>query len=338
MNSMLYLLTGATGLLGSNILKELTEKGESVRVLVLPNDAAIANIPHGVEIVEGNILDDNSLNQFFSVADNIDVTVIHAASLVTTDPNPNERVRAINIDGTRNIVKYCLLGKIKKLVYISSTGAIPELPNGQLIHEVEYHDPDMVIGYYSKTKAIATDLVLQAVREEDLDASVIYPSGIIGPNDYGFGLITSVIKMMAEGKLRISIEGVFNSVDVRDLASGVIACAEKGRKGETYIMASQCYTFAQLMNTICEEAGVKKPLFTIPLWLMRPFAALGTLYSKVAKKSVLFTRFIIYNLERNNNFSVEKAETELGFQCRKLNETIADTIEWLKQEGKISNG
>ena len=128
---------------------------------------------------------------------------------------------------------------------------------------------------------------------------------------------------------------MFNSVDARDLAAGVIACAEKGRSGETYIMASNCYTFVQLIDAICIEAGVKKPLFKIPLALIRPFAAIGSLYSKVTKKSVLLTSFIIYNLTRNNNFCVEKAERELDFRCRPLGETIADTIAWLKREGKL---
>ena len=331
MDNTIYLLTGGTGLLGGNIVKELNEKGRRIRALVLPNDKAIAHMPEGVEVIEGDLLNEPALGAFFNVPDDAEIIVIHAASIVTTDPRPNEKVRAVNVDGTANIIRHCLQRKVKKLVYVSSTGAIPELSGAQLICEVGSHDPDKVIGYYSKTKAIATDLVLQAAREEGLDASVVYPSGIIGPNDYGFGLITSVIKMMVEGRLRVSIGGVFNSVDARDLASGIIACTEKGRKGETYIMASKCYTFTELIGAICEEAGLKKPRLHIPLWFIRPFAGLGSLYGKISKRPLWFSSFIVYNLERNNNFSVEKAEKELGFRCRPLNETIADTIEWLKR-------
>ena len=336
MDKILYLLTGATGLLGGNIIKQLTGDGESVRALVLPDDAAKARLPRGVEIVEGGLLDDTALDKFFSVPEGAAVCVIHAAGIVTTNPDPNEKVYAVNVTGTENIVKRCVRHKVQKLVYVSSTGAIPELPKEELIREVKTHDPQMVAGYYSKTKAIATDLVLQAAREDDLDVSVVYPSGIFGPNDYGNGLITSVITQMAKGKLRVAIGGVFNSVDARDLAAGIIACVKKGRRGETYIMASRRYTFAQLMDAICEEAGVKKPIMVIPLWIIRPIASLGTLYGKISGKNILLTRFIVYNLERNNNFSVDKAKTELGFHCRPLNETIADTIEWLKAEGKIA--
>ncbi len=337
MDDALYLLTGAAGLLGGNILVQLIAKGARVRALVLPNDPALANMPREAEIIEGDLLDGAALDRFFAVPEGSEVIVIHAASIVTLDPRPNEKVRAVNVDGTRNIVERCLRHKVKKLVYVSSTGAIPELPHGQAIREVNNHDPDRVIGYYAKTKAMATDLVLQAAREHELDASVVCPSGIFGPNDYGFGLVTSCLKMVAQGRLRISIGGTFNSVDARDLACGIIACAQRGRRGESYIMASRCYTFGQLMDAICEEAGVKKPLFTIPLWLVRPFAGAGALYGKIAKRPAWFSRYTIYNLSRNNDFCAEKAERELGFRCRPLNESIADTIRWLRQVGQIGS-
>ena len=330
----IFLLTGATGLLGGNILKLLGEKEYCSRILVLPNDPAIASMPQDVEIIEGDILDDVALEKFFAIPETAEAIVIHAASIVTVDPNPNEKVRAVNVDGTANIIKHCLRQNVKKLVYISSTGAIPELPKGQLIREVNDHNPDSVIGYYSKTKAIATNLVLRAVRDNGLDASVVYPSGIFGPNDSSYGLVTSFIKMAMKGRLRISIGGTFNSVDARDLAAGVIACAEKGRMGETYIMASSCYSFTQLLGIICEESGVRKPLFTVPLWFIRPFAVFGTLYGRLSKRPAWFSRFTVYNLERNNSFSAEKSENELGFRCRKLNETIADTISWLRNGTK----
>ena len=140
---------------------------------------------------------------------------------------------------------------------------------------------------------MATSLVLQAARDDGLDASVVYPSGIIGPNDPGFGMVSNCIRMFANGKVRIAIGGTFNCVDARDLASGVLACAERGRRGESYIMASRCYTFTEFINAICDEAKVKKPLFTVPLWLVRPFSEIGTLYGRIAGKPAWFNRFTI---------------------------------------------
>ncbi len=330
-----YLLTGAAGLLGGNILLQLLDRGERVRALVLPNDPAVRNMPPGAQIVEGDILDAAALDRFFAVPAGCERVVIHAASIVTLDPRPNEKVRAVNVDGTQNIVDRCLRHGTKKLVYISSTGAIPEPPRGQSIREIETHDPGRVVGHYAKTKAMATDLVLRAARESGLDASVVYPSGIFGPNDLGFGLITSCIRMVAEGRLRISIGGTFNSVDARDLAAGILACAERGKSGEGYIMASRCHTFDELMRVICAEAGVKPYLFSVPLALVRPFAGAGALYGKLTNRPAWFSPYTVYNLRRNNDYCADKAERELGFCCRPLAESIADTVDWLRRTGRI---
>ena len=334
----LYLLTGGAGLLGGNILRQLLARGFRVRTLVLPGDPALSAMPQGVEIIQGDLLDDTALERFFTVPDQTELIVIHAAGIVTMDPRPNETVRLVNVEGTRAMVTQCLKHRVRKLIYVSSTGAIPELAHGEVIREVTRHDPDQVIGYYAKTKAMATDLVFDAVRDHGLDASVVYPSGIFGPDDYGFGLITSAIRMVARGRLPIAIGGSFNSVDARDLAAGILACAEKGRRGEGYIMASHCYTFTELIETICQESGIPEPRYTIPLGLVRPFAGLGSFYGKLTRQPAWFSSYTVYNLSRNNEFSAEKAQRELGFACRPLNETIADTIAWLKRIDQIAGG
>ncbi len=176
--------------------------------------------------------------------------------------------------------------------------------------------------------------MLQAARERGLNASVVYPSGIFGPNDYGFGMITSCIRMVAEGRLRVSIGGTF-TLWTSGPGRGRHRLRGPGRGGEDYIMAGRCYTFGQLLEAICRESGAKGPLFTAPLRLVRPFTGLGALYGKLTKRPAWFSRYTIYKLERNNDYSAEKAERELGFRCRPLDESIADTIDWLRREGKI---
>lgn len=335
MISDLYLLTGATGLLGGNIVRALTDRGERVRALVMRGDPAAASMPKGVEIVEGDLLNTDALDRFFTAEESDGLVVIHAASIITLDPRPNEKVRAVNVDGTRNIVERCLKHRVRKLVYISSTSVIPEPPDDRIIQEIDRFDPDAVVGYYAYTKTMATDIVMRAAREKGLSASVVCPSGIFGPNDYGFGLITSCIMMVAKGRLPVTIGGTFNSVDARDLADGILACAEKGKSGELYIMASQCYSFIDLVSTIQRSVGSIRTLPHIPLGIVRPFAGLGSLYSKLTHRPAWFSSYTVYNLQRNNNYSFEKAERELGFHCRPLAQSIADTITWLEQEGKL---
>jgi dihydroflavonol-4-reductase len=158
MEKTVYLLTGAAGFLGSNVSRSLLSQGKNVRALVLEGDKAAVHIPAGVEIVRGDLLDGQSLETFFTVPDGMETVVLHCASFVTVNTEYNQKVFDVNVTGTKNIIDKCLAHGVKKLVYVSSTGAIPELPHGQAIKEVDHFNPDLVRGCYSQTKAQATQL------------------------------------------------------------------------------------------------------------------------------------------------------------------------------------
>jgi dihydroflavonol-4-reductase len=282
------------------------------------------------------------MDAFFDVdPEKYDTVVFHVASWVIVDPDWNEKVKAVNVDGTANIIAECLKHKVKKLVYVSSTGAVPELPRGQTITEVTHFDPNKVLGCYSKTKAMATQLVLDAVKEHpELDATIVHPSGICGPNDYAMGPFAKFIRDAANscknGVLKTQgIAGTFNSVDVRDLAETVVAAAEKGRRGECYILSNDMATCEDILRIIADEMQVKYAAKILPAGLANCAATLAELGGKITGKKPFFTRFSIYNLTRNNNFSSEKAKKELGFHTRPFKESIADCVKWMQTEGYI---
>ena len=333
-----YLLTGAAGLLGSNISRQLIEAGHAVRALVLKGDPAARYVPRQVQVIYGDLLDTDSLEAFFTVPEGSEVVVIHSASIVTLNPDPSPKVHAVNVDGTRNIVEMCLKHKVKKLVYVSSTGAIPERPHGQKITEVDHFLPtDGLVGYYSVTKAEATQLVLDAVREHpELDASIIHPSGICGPNDFSYGPVAKFIMQYAVGEMKSGIAGTFNSVDVRDLAAGVIACCDKGRRGECYIMSNEMVTMEEMFELINEAAGLHYHPSVLSAKTARLAAKLFSLGSHITGKPALLTDFAVYNLTRNNDFDCSKARRELGFTCRPFADTIRDEVNWLMEVGKIA--
>jgi dihydroflavonol-4-reductase len=336
MRKRIYLLTGAAGLLGSNVSRQLIEQGEKVRALVLNGDTAIKYVPKEVEIVNGDLLNIASLEQLFDVPEDTDIIMIHSASVVTLNPNPNPKVHAVNVDGTQNIIDMCIKHKAKKLVYISSTGAIPEKPGNEPIKEVNYFDPNAVVGYYSVTKAEATQLVLDAVKKyPQLDASIVHPTGICGPNDYAFGPVSSFLIQYAKGEMSAGIEGTFNSVDVRDLADGVIACCEKGRRGECYIMGNCLVSMGDMFKIVNRAAGLNYKPKVLPVPVAKIVAKIMGFISKITGKPAMLTDFAIYNLARNNNFCYDKAVKELGYKVRPFEQTISDEIKWLKAEGKI---
>ena len=335
MMNTVYLLTGAAGLLGNNIALSLTAEGKHVRALVLDGDPAAGHIPEGAEIVIGDVTDISSLQRFFAVPEGSETIVIHCASIVAVSPLPNQKVFDVNVTGTQNIVDACIYHKVKKLVYVSSTGAIPELPDNQTIYEPEFFEPDGVVGYYSKTKALATQIVQKAARENGLDASIVYPSGICGPNDYAFGPVAGVIVQYCDGKMPVGFEGSFNSVDVRDLAQGVIACAEKGRPGEGYIMSNEIVTLHHLFGLVSAASGA--PMVNTILSVDDMIAnAAKNIPDDSEKETKLETlKFGMYNMIRNNNFSSEKAQNELGYHTRPFEDTITDEVNWLIGIGKV---
>lgn len=333
MRKKIYLLTGATGNLGSNISNVLAAAREPVRALV--RNPAKVRVQKGIDICTGDVLDVSSLERFFSVEEDTDIYVIHCASVVTLDPNYNQNVHDVNITGIGNIIDQCVKHKVKKLVYVSSTGAIPELPGNQPIVEVDNFEPEAVVGYYSKSKAAASQMVLDAVNKYDLNASIVFPTGIFGPYDHGFGLITSNVINIVHGKIPCGVAGTFNCADVRDLAEGVISCCSRGRKGESYIMGNQTVTMRDLFDAVSDATGCKRVRLILPAGLARFLAATAEIISRLIRKPTILTRFTIYNLTRNNHFSSEKAVKELNYRFRPFAETIRDEVRWLQEEGMI---
>jgi len=337
MESTLYLLTGAAGFLGSNISRELVTQGKKVRALVLEGDPAVKMVPPEVDIVIGNLLDNASLEQFFTVKKDAKIIVIHCAGLVTVSPDYDQKVYDVNVTGTQNIIRHCLEHKVAKLVYISSTGAIPECPKGQVIREVDSFNPEAVVGFYGKTKAEATQLVLDATRKNGLNASIVFPTGIFGPDDYAYGYVTNMIIDYTYGKIPAGVAGTFNAVDVRDLANSIIACVDKGRKGEGYIMSNSLLSMRDMYWLIHKYTDAPEVKRIFPIFVAKIIAFFAAVVSKITKKPALITNYMIYNLARNNEFSSEKAERELGYHARPFERTMADSVAWLKRENKLKS-
>lgn len=339
MSNRMILLTGAAGFLGSNICAQLLERGERVRALVLPNDKSVRFIPKEVEICLGDLCDEASLEAFFTVPEGMTSAVIHCASLVTVDPNYSEKLMAVNVGGTRNIITKCLAHpECEKMVYVSSTGAIPEAPMGTKITEVDKFepcDPRKVVGAYSQSKAKASQMVLDAVRVMGLKACIVHPSGILGPNDHAMGETSRTVLQIIKGEMPMGMQGSFNLCDVRDLAAGTIAAIDKGRVGECYILANEPVTLKEMCEMLHQECNSKQIKFYLPLALADKIAQGMEKQAEKTGKKPMMTTFSVYNLARNNEFDYSKAQRELGYTTRPYQQTIHDEVAWMKEEGLI---
>lgn len=340
MAKTMYLVTGAAGFLGGTICRQLVERGEMVRAFVLPNDPALQFVPKEADVVEGDLCNIADVRKFFEVEEGTETVVLHIASIVTVNPDFNQKVMDVNVGGTKNIIDVMRVHpECKKLVYCSSTGAIPELEKGIKIAETDDFytlDKEKVLGCYSQSKAMATQVVLDAVKNDGLNACVVHPSGILGPEDFAVGETTKTLIDIINGQMPAGIDGSFNLCDVRDLAAGTIAAADKGRCGECYILGNDEVTFKQFSKLVSEEAGCKKVRFFLPIKIAYFMADIMEKQAKRKGTKPMLTRFSVYNLARNNDFDSSKAKKELGYTTRSYRETIRDEVAWLKKTGKIA--
>lgn len=335
MDKRVYIVTGASGFLGNNIVRRLSKIGAGeIRALLLPCDSGEALKNLSCKVYRGDVTQPQTLGGIFEGTENCELFVIHCAAVVYIKTKRNQTVYDVNVNGTKNIVKMTLR-KGGKLVYVSSVHAIPEKPQGELMTEISDFSPKTVNGQYAKTKAIAADFVLRAVRERGLNACILHPSGIIGPYDYTGSHLTQLFADFANGRLKACVKGGYDFVDARDVAKGVISACDNGRAGECYILSNRYVEVKQLLDIAAEVTGRKKISVMLPMWLAKATASLSEKYYELLGQPPLYTKYSLFVLASNSVFSNQKARTELGYNCRNIYKTVKDTMLWLKATGKI---
>ncbi len=324
-----YLITGATGFLGRAVVQALTAEAVPIRALVLPWDPLSDLLPEGVEQTPGDVTNPASLADFFRGA-GADTCLIHCAGMISIASRPGAKIYHVNVEGTGALIHQCFKHQVGRMVYVSSVHALPEKPKGQIITEEADFSPEKVTGAYAQTKAMATRLVLAAAKE-GLNASVVFPSGLIGPGSMQSDSFTVMARRFLQGKLPFAVRGGYDFADVRDVAAGIIACAGKGRSGEGYILSGHYMTIKDMLNLMGKAAGVKhRPLY-LPLSLAKLAAPHFERKALRQGSPLFFTPYSVGVLASNGRFSRAKAEGELGYKVRGMEETLRDMAGWMKK-------
>lgn len=322
-----YLVTGATGFLGRAVAEELVRRKAQVHALVLHDDPYTDLLPKEVRTVIGDVCDKSSLSDFFADADSR-TCVIHCAGIVSVASRPGPRLYQVNVGGTWKVLRQCMEHDVGKMVYVSSVHAIPEKPKGYIISEDCEFSPGLVDGDYAKSKAAATELVFDAA-ERGLNASIVFPSGIIGPGDLQGGSFTSMAKSFLSGKLPFAVRGGYDFVDVRDVARGILACSESGEPGKGYILSGCYVTIRRMLQLVGKAAKLKYRSICLPLGLARLAAPYYERRSLRERKPLFFTPYSVSVLASNGQFSHAAASECFAYQPRPIEETLGDMTAWL---------
>lgn len=326
----IYIITGANGHLGSTIVRLLQNTGAEVRGLILPEEKAFDR--DNIRYFHGDVRMPDSMRPMFENTGNAEVLVIHTAGIVDISETVSPTLYDVNVGGTRNVIELCREYQVKRLVYVSSVHAIPEKDKTSVLTEVTHFSPKEVVGGYAKTKAEATQLVLDAAKG-GLDAVVVHPSGILGPYDASGNHLVQMVRDYLYGKLPACVSGGYDFVDVRDVAKGCLLAAEKGKSGQCYILSNRHYELRDVLSMIRSLNGGRR-IPVLPAWMAKSAAPFFQLHAKRKHERPLFTRYSLYTLKSNDRFSHDKATAELGYRPRDLRQTLRDTIFWIRMEKK----
>lgn len=334
----LYLVTGANGHLGNTIVRLLRQQFAEVRALILPSDSDKMLRNLGASIYRGDVRKKETLQNFFDLSGTSwtmeNVILIHTAGIISIKSKKTPLMIDVNVNGTKNICELCMDHKVSRMIYISSVHAIPELKNNEVMSEINQFDPNLVIGDYAKTKATATQMVLNYLKL-GLNAIIIHPSGIIGPYDFGHGHMTMMIEDYLNGYLTSRINGAYDFVDVRDVAQGILSASRIGTIGETYILSGHRIDLKDLFEHLRLLSGKKHKIHVLPTWFAKLTAPLAEIYYKLRKLPPIYTTYSLYTIESNSYFSHQKASSTLNYHTRDIAETLLDTMRFLVDQNRI---
>ena len=328
---MTVVVTGASGHLGANLVRELRRRGRSVRALIPPNEGFLEGLD--IEQVHADVHDAASLRGVFSGAE----VVYHLAAVISIEGDRTGIVWATNVDAVRRVAEQALACRVRRMVHCSSVQAFVQEPLDEPLDETRAKVTSLSYPVYDRSKA-AGEAEVRKVIAKGLDAVIVNPTGVIGPCDYGPSRMGRFFLGLYSRTVPALIAGGFNWVDVRDVVAGLLEAEARGRTGENYLLAGHWHSMKDLAAMAEQVVGVRPPAFTCPMWLARAVAPASMVYARMVGKEARFTTDSLHALRANRHVPHDKATRELGYQPRPTLETVHDIYQWFASAGRISLG
>ncbi|TVT79565.1 SDR family oxidoreductase [Pseudomonas sp. H3(2019)] len=329
-------VTGATGLLGNNLVRELVAGGYEVKALVrsrAKGEQQFKNLP-GVRLIVGDMADVDAFAASMQGCD----TVFHTAAFFRDNYKGGshwEALERINVTGTRRLLEHAYAAGVRSFIHTSSIAVLDGAP-GTSIDETCQRDEADADDYY-RSKILADRVVLSFLEDHpDLHACMVLPGWMWGPADIGPTSSGQLLNDVVRNKLPGLVPGSFSVVDARDVALAQIAAAQHGRRGERYLAAGRHMTMAELVPLLGKVAGVKTPLRQLPLPLLYALAFTQELYARLTGKPILLSMATVRLMVREagrTHFNPRKSEQELGLRFRPVEQTLTDTLAWYRDHG-----
>jgi nucleoside-diphosphate-sugar epimerase len=321
-------VTGSTGFLGLNLIEQLVQQRWRVVALHRANSELKYLKRFPIELTEGDINDPPSLAR--ALPRDADA-VFHVAGDTNMWSRRNAEQDRVNIEGTRNMVEAALRASAKRFVLTSSISAYG-IHEGTIDETAEQRGRVSWINY-QRSKFRSEEEVRKGIAQ-GLDAVIMNPASIFGP--YDTSSWARMIRLIYTGKLPGLPPGGLSFCHAREVAKAHIAAAERGRKGENYLLGGTNASFLQLGQTIAEAVGRKAPSKPTPPMAMIVVSRVANWISYLTGKPPMITPEMVAMVTRDMYCDSSKAMRELGFRAVDLRTMVVDSVNWLKQEGYLN--
>ncbi len=327
---MKTLVTGATGFIGSTVVRELLKDGAEVRVTVR-KDSDTTNIDGlDVEKTFADTRDRESLKAALKGCD----TLYHVAAYFAHWSLNKDLFYQVNVDGTRNLLEEALAQGLEKVVYTSTANCMGAHGAGNYANEEAEFNEWETGDHYAISKYLA-EIEAKKICDKGLPMVIVNPTLVIGVRD---------IKPTPSGKLIVDIvnrempgyiDGATNIIDVQDVARGHLLAAKKGRVGERYIFGNDNVTVGDFFKLVAEVAGVKPPRLKLPYPVALLLAYAFHAQARITRKPPVVSLSQVRIGKMGEHFDNSKAVNELGLPLTPLRTTVENTIEWFMQNGYL---
>lgn len=317
----MVLVTGANGFLGSYLTRLLVQENYKVRILVRRESSLslLEDILPQIEIAYGDILDLPSLEMAFAGVSE----VYHTAAIISFEPGAKEKMMKTNIEGTANIVNFCLSAGVRKLIHVSSVAALGVENDGQFITEKTKWSKSSSTSY-GQSKYYAELEIYRGIAE-GLNACIVNPAMIFGGGYWDNG-VGRLIKEVHAG-YGFYTSGSNGVVDVRDVAKVMLQLMKSEITAEKFILISENTSFKDVMTQLADLMQVNPPRFLAPAWVVYLVCWFELIKAKLTNKKPLITTETTKYTLRNYKYSAEKAQKALSFHFTPFNITLQDTAE-----------
>jgi len=327
----MYLVTGATGFVGSAVARQLLARGDAVRVLSRAESDQTNIRDLDVEVVEGDLLKPETLRGAVEGCDG----VFHVAAdyrLWVRNPEPMFRA---NVDGARAIVDAAVSAGVERIVYTSSVAVLGNVPGKAADEETPVTYADM-IGPYKQSKFRAEEAVRQLIEEKGAPVVIVNPSTPIGPRDVKPTPTGRVIVEAASGKMPAYVDTGLNVVHVDDVAAGHLLAFDNGSVGERYILGGDDMPLADILAIVARQTRRRPPSIKIPHGAIMPIAYLAEAWTRMMGEDEPFVTVEGVRMARKKMFfSSAKAERELGYTHRPADQALNDAVTWFRDNGYL---